>query len=98
MELIRKEELKTAIMNFSEVMLTNAEVIKIIDTQDVIKIDEGYIEELERKVNESRPKGKWMWTSTFPRRVQCLNCGFSYESCVDYNYCPTCGAEMRGEE
>ena len=64
MELIRKEELKTAIMNFSEVMLTNAEVIKIIDTQDVIKIDEGYIEELERKVNESRPKGKWMWTST----------------------------------
>lgn len=46
---------------------------------------------------KDRLKGKWMWTSTFPRRVQCSICGFNYESCDNYNYCPSCGAKMENE-
>lgn len=50
---------------------------------------------------ESRPKGKWEVTSTFPRNWICSNCGTHYEERLTFkahNFCCVCGAYMRGEE
>lgn len=43
-------------------------------------------------------RGEWMpkWNSFFKQDVPaCSNCGMS--SVFKYNYCPNCGAEMRGQ-
>lgn len=30
--------------------------------------------------------------------TECSCCGWNIEECVSWNYCPNCGADMRGEE
>lgn len=48
---------------------------------------------------EERKRGKWI---KMPYHVtECSECGFSLEDWIQgafYNYCPNCGANMRGEE
>lgn len=40
-----------------------------------------------------RPKGEWKWT----HGGQCSECGF-HNTNFDFNFCPYCGADMRGEK
>ncbi len=52
----------------------------------------------------SRPKGKWEETGyetgalgiTY-RQTQCSNCGWEHALPMWWNFCPNCGADMRGK-
>ena len=43
-------------------------------------------------VNWVRPKGEWLWR----HGGECSECGFRNNN-FDFNYCPNCGAKMKGE-
>lgn len=53
---------------------------------------------------EERPHGKWKETGyetgalgiTY-RQTQCSNCGWEHALSMWLNFCPNCGADMRGE-
>ena len=48
------------------------------------------------KTYEERPKGKWGNTSPYDSDAECSLC--CYLSRKYYNFCPNCGADMRGKE
>ena len=52
----------------------------------------------EQPTIEKRKRGEWI---KMPYHVtECSECGFSLEDWIQgafYNYCPNCGADMRGE-
>jgi len=53
-----------------------------------------YINERNRLLKERRPQGEWI--SDY-RTCKCSVCDFI--TVIDtYNYCPSCGAEMRGDK
>ena len=45
-------------------------------------------------VQPERTKGKWKVTSVY---IKCSECGESF-MLIPQNYCPNCGADMRGEQ
>ena len=60
-------------------------------------------------VQPERPKGEWLVTDAYPHNVYCSVCHERYaqthwavwkdeEFPLPRNYCPNCGADMRGEE
>lgn len=94
MGLISREEVLGYLQ--CEVNFWKDEDEKVHKVVDIIKFE---IEELP--IIESRPKGKWEVTSTFPREWICSNCGTHYTERLTHkkhNYCAVCGADMRGEE
>lgn len=55
----------------------------------------------EQPIIESRPKGKWIKNNTLINCSVCKHCSWSltFEDTVrSFNYCPHCGADMRGED
>lgn len=108
MELISREEVERLLIKWFT-QCTEEEFFdlkKAVDELPEIKIDEGYIEELERKVNESRQKGKWIIKRDCEEViVTCSNCGAKdyIPTTIDErfyfnrNYCWECGADMRSE-
>lgn len=50
-------------------------------------------------VQPIRPKGKWTETTVRgSMSLVCSECGADLGSICETNFCPTCGADMRGEE
>ena len=52
------------------------------------------------EVESERKKGKWMCTDDLYEYGVCSCCGLAeevYEYVKNWNYCPNCGADMRGE-
>lgn len=47
---------------------------------------------------ESRPKGKWEASTNGTDYRVCSNCLYERHAGTKYNYCPICGADMRGEK
>ena len=45
-----------------------------------------------------RPKGEWIKSKTHASMWVCSNCDWGYQDCYDFDYCPSCGADMRGED
>lgn len=48
-----------------------------------------------------RPKGKWIDVKDIPYLANCSNCGYQMDTHEEhgyFNYCPYCGADMRGEK
>lgn len=59
------------------------------------------------KVYEYRPKGEWLITDTYPHNVYCSECyttfaqahwGVWEDGSLPRNFCPNCGADMRGNK
>ena len=45
-----------------------------------------------------KPKGEWKTNNTYEDLIFCSECGMSFEdNLLPRNYCPCCGADMRGE-
>lgn len=45
-----------------------------------------------------KPRGKWETNNTYEDLIFCSECGMSFEdNLLPRNYCPCCGADMRGE-
>ena len=97
-------------MTFPKTVDEFMESYKVVDT-DGIYMSKGaelvpifrmkqwfeHLEYIERK------RGKWIdaHDGTFYWFRQCNNCGFEREDCdckKDTNFCPNCGADMRGEQ
>ena len=63
----------------------------------------GEYEEMTKALDEEiedRKVGKWIQTRKPSGLIgyKCSNCGSFYPFILGLNYCPTCGAEMRGVE
>ena len=77
------------------------------DAADALEAAEKRIEELEAQLPK---EGEWIEANTRPRSAQ-FYCSVCHRTCYDiqptrdkvwtkrcrYNYCPNCGARMRGE-
>ena len=53
------------------------------------------------EIEPERKRGKWICTDDLNEYGQCSCCGLAedvYEYVRHWNYCPNCGAEMRGGE
>lgn len=58
-----------------------------------------FIESFPKTKTKETPHGMWLCLTSNPPKYQCSECGaiFSKHQEVHYeNYCPHCGAEMRG--
>lgn len=60
----------------------------------------AYLDGYERGLEETRPKGKWIEIMYTEDRtgMKCSECGYRYGGIFGSNYCPHCGADMRGDE
>ena len=71
-------------------MIENAPTIKVIPTKIPIDI-------FEQLVSQAPKMGHWIDTDNYYRRWKCSECGYHTRD-EEPNYCPNCGAEMRGTE
>ena len=74
-----------------------------IDALDIPKDDYKGIMEYIDELPSARPRGEWIeildaneYGEPYPCGVHCSECGFCPVS-LD-NFCPNCGADMRGEQ
>ena len=51
---------------------------------------------IDGKTNFSRLQGEWINTSPYDTEGECSVCCYLSNKC--YNFCPNCGARMRGKE
>ena len=76
-------------IDFSETPETKAELLNMIDYQDTADVRENV-------------HGNWVGIDDDPcETFECDRCGFVLEDWIlgaFYNFCPNCGADMRGEE
>lgn len=45
---------------------------------------------------EERKEGEWNYTDDLYETFYCSVCGFDTENYIYYNYCPNCGAKLKG--
>lgn len=65
----------------------------------------GVEAQFKADVREQRPKGEWIFKTVFPNDksefpmgyLVCPVCGSHHRNSTPCNYCPNCGADMRGE-
>ena len=69
-------------------------VLDIVNNPLNIRLDE-IVKKLPL-VTPERPKGEWISTNPQGKsdNIVCTVCG--YDSIADFNFCPNCGADMRG--
>ena len=97
MRLIDADELKKAFPNNADweyPVNTNERVCEIIDNAPTVESDyeRGYSEGVH---DTERPQGEWKHIVEEDNDVECPFCGFQ-EDGVYYNFCPQCGARMKG--
>ena len=59
----------------------------------------GYQDGLEDGLNDIRPQGEWIEQVVRGDKVPCCsNCGLGSGTLYEFDFCPNCGADMRGEK
>ena len=62
---------------------------------------DGFIEDIENAPTIDRPQGEWIMSKPeedgFGAVFQCSRCSCEVD-CVPTNFCPNCGARMKGED
>ena len=102
-DLISREALKKAIVLNRDIDRNAVcDVLDIIDNAPTVLHDNysmGYQDGV-RKVLSERPQGEWEEPFEMNGKSyhKCTNCHISSELILFGNYCPNCGAEMKGEE
>lgn len=98
--LIDADALKKAIHSYENRQIPLDTVIDNAPTVEVTDYDTGYQDGLEDGLNDMRPTGEWesyfeMNGKTYHK---CSCCHISTELILINNYCPSCGADMRGDD
>ena len=79
-----------------------SDIYDVIDNAPTVEItdyDTGYQDGLEDGLNDIRPQGEWIKHSTYKDVLICSKCNHGSNQVYDtFNFCPNCGADMRGEE
>lgn len=80
--------------------MTNKEAIEILTHTYMLSKERQQALDLAIKALEKRPKGKWIEHYDSQEGFTWLTCSRCMEKAYEegYNYCPNCGADMRGEE
>ena len=82
--------------------MTNEEAINLISrNKSVFQYDTEMTKALDFAINalKERPQGEWLWLGDNPspsHKWSCNKCGRGVKE--QENFCPNCGAEMRGAE
>ena len=85
-------------------ILTAEEINNATTAVDLPELKEAYQDGYKDGQNE-RPQGKWLDEKYVAFHLTCNQCGCNlrrqknevFEGDFDYNFCPNCGADMRGE-
>ena len=80
-------------------LIERSEVLKQLwlNHKDVVYIDKNECARRIEAIPSARPKGKWIYQfrDSENEEYRCSVCGFPQE--IKQNFCPNCGADMRGE-
>lgn len=79
-----------------------------IDRDDIEKLVAEKVEEIKASIEKRKP-GKWIYLAVYDKNAQpidhiaaqCPFCKFAYDTTaakVIFDYCPKCGADLRGEQ
>ena len=55
---------------------------------------------VEEMLDKIRPKGRWIIgiaDNDITTVLFCTECGYENVGCKEFNFCPNCGADMRGD-
>ena len=88
-DLILRQDAISALKALEESAPTAQHVSAIFDCEDTIRALPSA--EPERK------KGHWIDTDNYYQRWKCSECGYHTRD-AEPNYCPHCGADMRGDQ
>lgn len=106
-DLISREALKKVIFSKSDSMedlWDTAGVLNAINNAPTVdmntELSVTYLKGRRQGQLEERPQGAWIETSDFDefygKVYKCTNCNKETLGCSCHNYCPNCGADMRG--
>ena len=107
-DLISREALKKAVKNRFDnseyfpfhflALINNAPKVKITEEQAIDKLHEtGWLIEHDKEMT-TRPQGKWLFKHN-SSDIWCSVCDENFNEIPQaFNFCPNCGAEMRGAE
>lgn len=105
-DLISRSALKDKCNELMKFNPTTDRILNLIDNAPTVEYT--FEEAFQKTVCENklycpaRPKGEWVETSDFDefygKVYKCTNCNKETLGCGCHNYCPNCGADMRGAE
>ena len=67
-------------------------------TAELITWHDRVCEEMAKRHTADRPKGEWVEEGCAHGSEMCNQCGFVQFKGRTHNFCPYCGADMRGED
>lgn len=95
MRLINADEMVKSLMDMT---FYDEEGYTIDDYEDRLAIVKSFVDPVQTVDAVPVRHGHWVGIDDEPHEVwECDMCGYTYESEYQYNFCPHCGAEMKGE-